>query len=414
VKNEVARQSVAIIGGGPAGLMAAQMLIRGGAAVDLYDARPSMGRKFLLAGKGGLNLTHAEPLPAFLQRYGMRQRWIAPLLQDFDTEAVRAWARALGIETFVGSSGRVFPLGMKAAPLLRAWLHELRAQGVKFHPRYRWLGWNDDQSLRFEVSTGERTVVARQVVLALGGASWPQLGSDAAWVPVLQEKGVAIAPLQAANCGFDLPWGEHFRSRFAGQPVKSVSATIQDEAGVPILRKGELMITQSGVEGGAVYALSRWARDAITLRGHATLHLDLAPGKSLPRLAEELARPRGSRSWSSHLKRHAGMDGVKAGLLRELLPAEEFTNSALLASAIKALPLKLRSPRPLAEAISTAGGVRFETLDECLMIRALPGVFCAGEMLDWEAPTGGYLLHACLASGRTAGLGALALFERTC
>jgi len=401
-------QSVAVIGGGPAGLMAAHMLIHGGAAVDVYDAMPSVGRKFLLAGKGGLNITHAEPLPQFLRRYGSRRQWIEPLIEGFGPQQVRAWAQALGVDTFEGSSGRIFPFGMKAAPLLRAWLRELRGRGVNFRVRHRWLGWNDDQSLRFAVPDGECQVPARVAVLALGGGSWPQLGSDATWVQVLEKKGVRMAPLQPANCGFEVLWSEHFRGRFAGQPVKSIIATIDNTSGGVQSQSGDMLITRYGVEGGLIYALSSWARDAIALHGRATLRLDLAPGRSAARLSDELARPRGSRSWSSHLKRLTGIDGVKAGLLRELLPTNALNDAAPLAHAIKALPVTLRAPRPIEEAISTAGGVCFEALDGQLMIRDLPGVFCAGEMLDWEAPTGGYLLNACLASGRVAGLGALA------
>jgi uncharacterized flavoprotein (TIGR03862 family) len=405
-------RTVAIIGGGPAGLMAAEALSRGGVRVDVYDAMPSVGRKFLLAGKGGLNLTHAEPREPFLSRYGARRACIAPLLDAFGPEALRAWARGLGIDTFVGSSGRVFPVGEKAAPLLRAWLHRLRESGVRLHARHRWLGWDETDAeagaLRFATPQGERAVHADAAVLALGGGSWPQLGSDGAWLPLLAQRGVAVAPLQPANCGFDIGWSEHFRTRFAGHPVKSVVASFTDAAGVVRRRQGEFVVTESGVEGSLVYVLSAQLRDEIAARGGAVLHLDLAPGRELPRLVEELSRPRGSRSLSSHLQSRTGLKGVKAGLLRELLPAEVFADPARLAAAIKALPLRLNAPRPLAEAISSAGGVAFEALDEHLMIRDLPGVFCAGEMLDWEAPTGGYLLTACFASGRAAGLGALA------
>ena len=334
--------------------------------------------------------------------------WCKPLIRAFSPADVRAWARALGIETFEGSSGRVFPMGMKAAPLLRSWLHQLRSAGVRFHVRHRWLGWNEDGSLRFATPAGERRVSACQVVLALGGASWPQLGSDGEWVSRLAEKGVAVAPLQPANCGFDAPWSDFFRTRFAGEPVKSVVATFTETGGGSWSRQGDLMITATGVEGGLIYALSRRMRETLNAGREAVLYLDLTPGRSVGRLTEELARPRGSRSLSSHLKRHTGMDGVKAGLLRERLLPQTFAQPAQLARAIKSLPLPLLAPRPVAEAISTAGGVRFEDLDGHLMIRALPGVFCAGEMLHWEAPTGGYLLNACLASGRAAGLGVLA------
>lgn len=403
-------RTVAVIGGGPAGLMAAEALSRGGVRVDLYDAMPSVGRKFLLAGKGGLNLTHAEPREPFLSRYGARRARIEPLLDAFGPEALREWARGLGIDTFVGSSGRVFPVEEKAAPLLRAWLHRLREAGVRLHARHRWLGWLGREgagALRFETPQGERAVPADAVVLALGGGSWPQLGSDGAWVPLLMQRGVDVAALRPANCGFSIGWSEHFRTRFAGHPVKSVVASCADAAGAIERRQGEFVVTASGVEGSLIYALSARLRDEIAARGVAVLHLDLAPGRELPRLVDELSRPRGARSLSSHLQSRTGLKGVKTGLLRELLPAEDFADPARLAAAIKALPLRLVAPRPLAEAISSAGGVMFEALDDRLMIRALPGVFCAGEMLDWEAPTGGYLLTACFASGRAAGLGAL-------
>ena len=400
-------KSIAIVGGGPAGLMAAEAALEGGAKIDIFDAMPSVGRKFLLAGKGGLNLTHAEPLEPFLARFGACRDRIAPLLADFGPEALRAWARALGVQTFTGSSGRVFPTGMKAAPLLRAWLHRLRAAGVTIHVRHRWSGWGGDGALRFSTPRGERALHADAVVLALGGGSWPQLGSDGAWAPLLAARGVAVAPLLPSNCGFDTGWSEHFRARFAGTPVKTVVASFSDRQGRTFRVVGEFIVTETGIEGGLVYALSAPLRDEIAAAGAATLHLDLAPGRDAARLLEELAHPRGRRSLSSHIQSRTGLKGVKMGLLRELVPAADFADSARLAAAIKALPLKLVAARPLAEAISSAGGVAFEALDERLMLRALPGVFCAGEMLDWEAPTGGYLLTACFASGRAAGLGAV-------
>ena len=405
-------KSIAIVGGGPAGLMAAEAALEGGAKIDIFDAMPSVGRKFLLAGKGGLNLTHAEPLEPFLARFGARRDRIAPLLADFGPEALRAWARALGVHTFTGSSGRVFPTGMKAAPLLRAWLHRLRAAGVTIHVRHRWNGWGGDGALRFSTPRGERALHADAVVLALGGGSWPQLGSDGAWAPLLAARGVAVAPLLPSNCGFDTGWSEHFRARFAGTPVKTVVASFSDRQGRTFRVEGEFIVTETGIEGGLVYALSAPLRDEIAAAGAATLHLDLAPGRDAARLLEELAHPRGRRSLSSHIQSRTGLKGVKMGLLRELVPAAEFADSARLAAAIKALPLKLVAARPLAEAISSAGGVAFEALDERLMLRALPGVFCAGEMLDWEAPTGGYLLTACFATGRAAGAGALSWLEQ--
>jgi len=399
--------TVAIIGGGPAGLMAAEVLIQGGARVDLYDAMPSVGRKFLMAGKGGMNITHAEPAATFLSRYGARQAQIKPLLDEFGPEALREWAHGLGIETFVGSSGRVFPAEMKAAPLLRAWLHRLRKAGVHFHMRHRWCGWaEEDGALRFTTPRDEINVRADAVVLALGGGSWARLGSDGAWVPLLAQHGIPIAPLRPANCGFDVGWSEHFSSRFAGYPLKSVIATFTDGEGNCHRRQGDLVVTANGIEGGLIYALSALLRDAIAATGTAVIYLDLAPAKDLPRVIAEIAHPRGSRSMSSHLQSRANIKGVKTGLLRELLPQADFDYPKRLAAAIKSLPLRLSAPRPLDEAISSAGGVTFEALDEHLMVRAMPGVFCAGEMLDWEAHTGGYLLTACFASGRSAGLGA--------
>jgi uncharacterized flavoprotein (TIGR03862 family) len=401
-------KSVAIIGGGPAGLMAAEVLIEGGVRVDLYDAMPSVGRKFLLAGTGGMNLTHAEPFESFLSRYGTRRAEIAPLLTAFGPDQLRTWAGQLGIDTFVGTSGRVFPTDMKAAPLLRAWLHRLRGADVKFYQRHRWLGWTDGDALRFATPSGETVARADAVLLALGGGSWARLGSDGAWVPLLEQRGVAIAPLRPANCGFDAGWSEHFRARFAGHPVKSVAIAFSDSEGATLARQGEFVVTANGVEGGLIYALSASLRDRIAASGSALIQLDLMPGWSAQRVLEEVARPRGSRSLSSHLQSRLKISGVKSGLLRELVPAEDFAIPSRLAAMIKALPMRLIATRPLDEAISSAGGVRFEALDEQLMIRALPGVFCAGEMLDWEAPTGGYLLTGCFASGRAAGLGALA------
>ncbi|MDO8931904.1 MAG: TIGR03862 family flavoprotein [Rhodocyclaceae bacterium] len=402
-----AEKSVAVVGGGPAGLMAAEMLSRGGVRVDVYDAMPSVGRKFLIAGKGGMNLTHAEPHERFLARYGSRSAAVAPWLAAFGPQALRDWAQGLGIATFVGSSGRVFPQDMKAAPLLRAWLQRLRAAGVRFHMRHRWLGWDAAGALRFATPDGERTVAAAAVVLALGGGSWRKLGSDGAWVPLLAARGVPVAALRPANCGFDAGWSEHFRDRYAGEPVKSVVASTMAADGSVHSRPGEFVVTATGVEGGLIYALSAPLRDAIAANGQAVLTLDLAPGKSLERVSAEVAHPRGSRSMASHLQSRVGIAGVKAGLLRECATKEDYADPLRLAIAIKALPLRLLAPRPLDEAISSAGGVDLAALDEGLMVRALPGVFCAGEMLDWEAPTGGYLLTACFASGYVAGRGVL-------
>jgi uncharacterized flavoprotein (TIGR03862 family) len=395
---------VAVVGGGPAGLMAAEVLAAGGARVELFDAMPSVGRKFLMAGKGGMNITHSESRELFLARYGSRRPQLEPLIDGFGPEALRQWLRELGIETFVGTSGRVFPSDMKAAPLLRAWLHRLRTAGVAFHMRHRWCGWEEgSHRLLFRTAEGMRPVAADAVVLALGGASWARLGSDGTWVPLLQQRGVRVAALRPANCGFDVDWSGHFRDRFAGEPVKPVVASVADRS-----QQGEFNITAAGVEGGLIYALSAPLRDEIEARGSAVLHLDLAPGRARERLEQDLSRPRGRDSLANHLRRRAGIEGVKAGLLREMVPPAALDSPAGLAAAIKALPLKVGAPRPLEEAISTAGGVLWEDLDSRLMAKDLPGVFCAGEMLDWEAPTGGYLLTACFASGRAAGEGALA------
>ena len=409
---------VAVIGGGPAGLMAAEVLAAGGAQVDLFDAMPSVGRKFLLAGKGGLNLTHSEPLDAFAGRYGVQRDPIEPMLAAFGPAELRAWAQALGVSTFVGSSGRVFPTDLKAAPLLRAWLARLRAAGVAFHMRHRWQGWDAANALRFDAPRGERTQFADAVVLALGGGSWARLGSDGAWVPLLAARGVAVAPLRPSNCGFDVArdheagWSEFFRTRFAGAPMKNVALSLTTPNGEALAQAGEFVVTAGGVEGSLMYALSGPARDAIVANGSAAVQIDLLPQRSAEFVRAEVTRPRRSRSLSTHLKSRLGLDGVKAALLHELLPREAFADPMRLAAAIKALPLTLAAPRPIDEAISSAGGVRFDALDAGLMLAALPGVFCAGEMLDWEAPTGGYLLTACFASGASAARGALRHLQR--
>lgn len=399
-------RKIIVIGGGPAGLMAAETIANAGSRVDVYDAMPSVGRKFLLAGKGGMNLTHSEDAPVFLGRYGARRDVLSPLIAQFDSKALRAWAAELGVATFVGSSGRVFPVDMKAAPLLRAWLHRLRQNGVHFHMRHRWLGW-DNNHLRFATPEGEVLVQADAVVLALGGGSWARLGSDGAWVPWLAQKGVKIKPLQAANCGFDVAWSSYFKHRFAGHPITSVIAHVQDGDGADIARQGQFVITDSGVEGSLIYALSSHLRDGIAKNGKATLHLDLVPGKTAERIRAEVVHPRGSRSMSSHLRSRLGLDSLKTALLHECLTPDYFQQPERLAASIKFLPLDLLAPRPIDEAISSAGGVCFEALTEQLMSLDLPGVFCAGEMLDWEAPTGGYLLTACFATGRQAGKGVL-------
>jgi len=397
--------TVAVVGGGPAGLMAAETLRAAGLQVDLYDAKGSVGRKFLIAGKGGLNLTHSDPFDVFVARYAGRRDEVAAWLRDFDADALRAWARELGVDTFVGTSGRVFPTDLKAAPLLRGWVRRLRDQGVRFHVQHRWQGWTGDGALRFATPDGDAIVRADATVLAMGGGSWPELGSDGAWVEALQARGVAVAPLRPSNCGFDIGWSEHLAARFAGEPLKPVTAHWQDADGTPRQRQGECVITATGIEGSLVYALSPMLRDAIARDGQATLVLDLLPGRDEADLARRLAKPRGSRSLSEHLRREAGVAGVRAALLHEALDKAALADPARIARTLKRFPFRLLRARPLAEAISSAGGVPLEALDARLMLRALPGVFAAGEMLDWEAPTGGYLLTACFASGRHAARG---------
>ncbi|TKB66048.1 MAG: TIGR03862 family flavoprotein [Nitrospira sp.] len=399
---------VVIIGGGPAGLMAAEAAVAAGATVELYDAMPSVGRKFLLAGKGGLNLTHSEPIEPFLSRYGQQRAFIESAIKSFPPSVIRAWAHELGVDTFVGTSGRIFPTDLKAAPILRAWLCRLRQAGVQFHVRHRWLGWDEEGRLQFATPQGLVRAHADAVVLALGGGSWPHLGSDAAWTQILAAHKIPIAPLKPANCGFDVRWSEHFRTKFAGQPVKTVHIVVKTTDGQEIRHMGEFVITANGVEGGIIYMVSAYARDTIAADGTATLWLDLVPDRSLQQLTHTLSKPRGKRTMATHLTRCAGVAGVKAGLLREVISKDVLADSARLAAAMKSLPLTLIAPRPLAEAISTAGGVSCEALDSHLMLRTRSGVFCAGEMVDWEAPTGGYLLTGCLATGRLAGTAAAA------
>jgi uncharacterized flavoprotein (TIGR03862 family) len=392
--------------------MAAEAAVTAGATVELYDAMPSVGRKFLLAGKGGLNLSHSEPMESFLCRYGTRRALIEPAIRLFPPAALMAWARELGVETFVGTSGRIFPTDLKAAPLLRAWLRRLRQTGIRFYVRHRWRGWDEQGKLHFRTPDGASHVQANAVVLALGGGSWPQLGSDGAWVQFLSGQQVPIAPLKPANCGFDVRWSEHFRTKFSGCPVKTVQVVVKTVEGAMIRHMGEFVVTANGVEGGIIYMVSAFVREVIAAEGTATLQLDLVPDRSLQRLTDDLSRPRSKRTMSTHLKRQAGIMGVKAGLLREVVSKEVLADPVRLAAAIKSLSLTLVAPRPLEEAISTAGGVSFEALDTSLMLRSFPGVFCAGEMLDWEAPTGGYLLTGCLATGRLAGGAAAAWAQR--
>ena len=398
------QNSVIVIGGGPAGLMAAEVISARGVKVDVFDSMPSLGRKFLMAGKSGLNITHGEPFEKFAARYGKHRAQIEPMLKRFGPGELRQWVHGLEIETFVGTSGRVFPVGMKASPLLRAWLRRLTDTGVTFHLRHRWTGnlATEDGSLRlrFASSDGEKIVRGDAALLALGGGSWSRLGSDGAWVPWLEQAGAHVEPLKPSNCGFDVDWSPHFRERFDGHPVKSVVLSFGS-----FRQQGEFIVTKEGVEGGLIYTASAWLRDEIEARGQAVMLLDLAPDRTYEWLVERLSKPRGSRTLASHLEKMVGIKGVKAGLLREFAAREDFMEPERLAHFIKNLPVSLVATRPLDEAISSAGGVTFESLDEHLMLRSMPGVFCAGEMLDWEAPTGGYLLTACFASGFVAGQG---------
>ena len=409
---EISPQAV-VIGGGPAGLMAADVLAQAGVSVDVYDAMPSLGRKFLRAGIGGLNLTHSEPADRFASRYAARQSALAPMLQQFGSTAVCAWAQSLGIETFVGTSGRVFPTDMKAAPLLRAWLHRLRGLGVKTHVRHRWQGWHADGSLHITHEGASLSVRPQVTILALGGGSWPQLGSDGAWVPWLEQHHVHVQPLQSSNCGFEVAWSEHLRQRFAGAPVKPVAIAVQQADGRVERRQGEFVISEYGVEGSLIYAISSALQIQLQATGQAHCTLDLLPQHDLARVEAELRHPRGSRSMSSHLQSRLGLQGIKTALLFEVLGKDGWHDLSHVAATIKALPLRIQRARPLAEAISSAGGVDFSALTPDLMLQACPGVFAAGEMLDWDAPTGGYLLTACLSTGRAAGEGALRWLRNT-
>ena len=397
---------VAIIGAGPAGLMAAEVLARGGTGVTVYDAMPSAGRKFLMAGRGGLNLTHSEALPEFLTRYGEAQPRLATAIEAFPPARLRAWSEALGQPTFIGSSGRVFPTAFKASPLLRAWLRRLDAMGVQLALRHRWTGWNDHGQLLFQTPDGKRAVNARTTVLALGGASWPRLGSNGAWVETLAARGVAISPLRPANCGFAVAWSEILRDRFEGHPLKGIALSFGSHA-----VRGEAIITRTGIEGGAIYALSAHLRESIGSSGQAILHVALRPDLGMQDLMAQLSRPRGRQSLSNFLRKAAHLSPAAIGLLQEAAIASGVPLSSLssvsLAGLINDVPVELKGVAPIARAISTAGGISFDEVDADFMIRRLPGVFTAGEMLDWEAPTGGYLLQASFATGAAAGRGAL-------
>ncbi|WP_068308158.1 TIGR03862 family flavoprotein [Kordiimonas lacus] len=393
---------VAIIGAGPAGLMAAEDLIHAGITPVIYDAMPTPARKFLMAGKSGLNLSHAEPVQAFLKRYGAGEDRLGDAIRGFNSWAIRDWAKGLDTETFVGSSGRIFPTAFKASPLLRAWLTRLKDGHAVLKTLHRWTGWREDGALRIQTPEQEIAVKAKTVILALGGVSWPRLGSDGSWVPHLKERGIHVTPFRPANCGFNVNWTDHFRDRFEGEPVKNTVLSFAEEA-----IKGDFVVSKHGVEGSSIYAHSAAIRDAIEAHGPVALMLDLTPDRTAEQLTNALSKPRGKKSMATHIKKATGLTGVKAALLRECLPADTFTDPAKLAAGIKALPLQLESPRPIEEAISVAGGVAFDELDDALMLKAMPGVFCAGEMVDWEAPTGGYLLTACFAQGKQAASGAM-------
>lgn len=399
-------RTVAIIGGGPAGLMAAEVISAQGIHVDVYDAMPSVGRKLLMAGKSGLNITHSDPCDIFVSRYAKRRAQVESILKIFDAEQLLAWVHGLGVQTFVGSSGRVFPVEMKASPLLRAWLQRLNASGVSLHLRHKLTGVLPDRSLQFLTPSGDVTVNADAVILALGGGSWRRLGSDGAWVEWLRQAGVKVETLRPSNCGFDVYWNPIFKEKYNGHPIKTVVLSAGE-----FRQQGEFIITRDGVEGSLVYAASATLRDQIETHGSAVMHLDLAPDKTEDQLRERLSRPRGSRSMASHLEKSVGIKGVKAGLLREFVPKDDFTESRL-AFYIKNVPVPLFATSPLDKAISTAGGVSFDSLDEHLMLKSLPGVFCAGEMLDWEAPTGGYLLTACFSSGYAVGQGIMQWLDK--
>jgi uncharacterized flavoprotein (TIGR03862 family) len=403
--------SVAVIGAGPAGLMAAEVMAQDRAEVTVYDAMPSAGRKFLMAGRDGLNLTHSEPLPQFLARYREAMPLLAPAISAFSPDALREWSEALGQPTFVGSSGRVFPKAFKASPLLRAWLRRLDAAGVEFAFRHRWTGWDEVGRLLFQTPDGQSAVAARATVFALGGASWPRLGSDGAWTGPLAAKGVTISPLRPANSGFTVAWSDIFRDRFEGQPLKGVTLSFG-----PHSVRGEAIITRTGIEGGSIYALSAELREAVLRDGQTTLHVALRPDVEIGGLSAKLSAPKGKQSFSNFLRKAANLSPVGIGLLQESARASGLSlasmSSADLARLINAVPIRLNGVAPIARAISTAGGIAFNELDADFMLRRLPGIFAAGEMLDWEAPTGGYLLQASFATGAAAGRGALRWLER--
>jgi uncharacterized flavoprotein (TIGR03862 family) len=398
---------VAVVGAGPAGLMAADVLAEGGAHVTIYDQMPSAGRKFLLAGRGGLNLTHSEELAIFLTRYGVAEPRLSQAIAAFPPAQLRDWCARLGQETFVGSSGRVFPKAFKTSPLLRAWLRRLGQKGVAFAPRHRWLGFDGAGAARFATPNGDMSVNADAFVLALGGASWSHLGSDGRWAELFAKEGLDVASLRPANCGFSVAWSEPFKARFEGEPLKGIALSFDDRR-----LRGEAVITRAGIEGGGIYALSAPLREAILARGDAILEISLRADVSVSELAERLAAPRGKQSLSTYLRKVLKLSPVAIGLLQEASRTQSrnvATMSATeLAKFIVAVPVRLTGTAPIARAISTAGGVSFDEIDDNFMLRQKPGVFIAGEMLDWEAPTGGYLLQGCFSTGAAAGRGALA------
>lgn len=413
VKPEIDKPRLAIIGAGPAGLMAAETALNQGFKADVFDSMGSAGRKFLLAGKGGLNLTHSEDFGPFVGRYREQSVWVRGWLEDFDANALRVWAKTYGVDTFVGSSGRVFPTDLKAAPLLRNWVRRLRESGVRFHMHHRCIGWNAGNELGFETPDGLKNFMPHAIIFAMGGGSWAKLGSDGQWVPWLKKAGIEIASLKPSNCGFEHAWSEHFQTRFAGAPIKPVLVSGFDPANPKKSLQGEFVVTSSGIEGSVIYAISADLRHTIEKNGSAELVCDLCPGRSTERLRKDLNTPRGKRSMTDHLRRHTGLEGVKIGLLYEALSKEDWQDNEKIIGAIKSYSIKLAATRPIDEAISTAGGVAKSAVDGDLMSKQLPGTFFAGEMLDWEAPTGGYLLTASMASGRRAGLAASVWLQRS-
>lgn len=405
-KTDANQAKLLVIGGGPAGLMAAETAINQGLSVELFDSMGSVGRKFLLAGKGGLNLTHSEEFEPFVGRYREQSVWVREWLMGFDANALRDWARSYGVETFVGSSGRVFPTNLKAAPLLRGWVRRLREKGVRFHMHHRCIGWNESGQLSFDTPEGVKNVSYHAAIFAMGGGSWSKLGSDGLWMPWLKKAGIETRELKPSNCGFQHEWTPHFQSRYAGSPIKPVVVSGFDTNHPEKRLQGEFVISTSGIEGSVIYAISADLRHTIEKKGSAELICDLCPGRSIERLRKDLNTPQGKRSMTDHLRRHTGLEGVKIGLLYEFMSKEDWQDKEKIIQAMKSYPLKLTSTRPIDEAISTAGGVARTAVDQDLMSVARPGIFFAGEMLDWEAPTGGYLLTASMASGRHAGLAA--------